>query len=157
MAVSKWLVLGLGNRLAGADGFGPAVIEHLAAARDLPPAVDLFDAHTDLLGNLHHFEGREHVILVDAALDANGGGVAVFDEETFSTWEARHTGVHGLSAVMAVQLFRRLHQPGETAPFPKPRITLVAHLVREADFLLPLEPDIIRAGAEAVRSLVTGA
>jgi hydrogenase maturation protease len=154
MTPSRWLVLGLGNRLAGADGFGPAVVEALAAAGDRPPGVDLVDAHADLLGSLDRFEGREHVVLVDAVLDANGPGVAVFDEETFSSWETRSTGVHGLSAIMAVKLFRRLQPPGDPALPAHPRITLVAYLVSEAHFLRPLEPAIVQAGIETVRALL---
>ena len=154
MPASKRLVLGLGNRLAGADGFGPAVVEELAAARDLPPEVELVDAHADRLGSLDRFAGRDDVVLVDAVLDTNGGGVAVFDEETFSTFETRSTGVHGLSAIMAVKLFRRLQRPGDPALPARPRITLVAHLVSEAHFLHPLDPAIVRTGAETVRAVL---
>jgi hydrogenase maturation protease len=149
MSPSKWLVLGLGNPLAGADGFGPAVIEHLDAAGGLPAGVELIDAHTDLLGHLDEFAERDHVILVDAMLSADRSGIATFSEATFSTWDERSTGAHGMSAVMAVKLFRRLQEPGRS---PQPRITLVALLVSEADFHLPLEPHVIGAGAEAVRS-----
>ncbi len=151
MAVANWLVLGLGNPLADADGFGPAVIEHLRASGDLPPQVELLGVHTDLIGYIDRFAGRDHVILVDAVIAANDWGIGVFSEETFSTWEERSTGVHGFSALTAVKLFRRLQPPGAASPFSNPRITLVAHLVNEADFFRVPEPEAVRAGAETVR------
>ncbi len=154
MAPSKWLVLGLGNRLAGADGFGPAVVEELAAVGDLPHGVELVDAHADLLGSLDRFEGRDQVVLVDAVLDANGSGVGVFEEDVFSRWETRSTGVHGLSAIMAVKLFRRLQPPADPALPGRPCITLVACRVTEAHFLRPLDPAIVEAGADAVRGVL---
>lgn len=145
MTTSNWLVLGLGNRLPGADGFGPAVIDALKAGGDLP-GVELLDVDTDLLGHLHRFAGRDEVILLDAVLDDDASGVAIIDEATFSTWETRSTGAHGMSAVMAVRLFRTLQSDG-------PRITLVAYRVSEAEFLRPLDDSQIREGAEAVRRL----
>jgi hypothetical protein len=78
----KWLVLGLGNPLAGADGFGPAVIARLRRAA-WPDGADFVDAHTDLLAHLHRFEHFDRVVLVDTVLD-DRGGVAVIDEAEFS-------------------------------------------------------------------------
>ncbi len=52
MARPRRLVLGLGNPLLGEDGFGSAVIELLRRRPDRPAAVDLVDAHTDLLAQL---------------------------------------------------------------------------------------------------------
>jgi hydrogenase maturation protease len=150
MQAPNWLVLGLGNPLADADGFGPAVIEELRASGDLPPQVELVDVHTDLLGFIDRFAGRDHVILVDAMIASNDWGIGVFSEETFSTWDERSTGVHGLSALTAVKLFRRL-QTGGAPPFANPRITLVAHLVDEADFSRAPGPEAVRAGAQTVR------
>jgi hydrogenase maturation protease len=150
MDAANWLVLGLGNPLADADGFGPAVIEDLRATGGLPTAVELVDVHTDLLGYIDRFAGRDHVILVDAMIASNDWGIGVFSEETFSAWNERSTGVHGLSALMAVKVFRRL-QPVGAAPFASPRITLVAHLVTEADFCRAPEPEAVRAGAQTVR------
>ncbi len=151
MAATNWLVLGLGNPLADADRFGPAVIEELRASGGLPPEVELLDVHTDLLGYIDRFTGRDHVVLVDAVIATNDWGIGVFSEETFSAWEARSTGVHGFSALTAVKLFRRLQNGEAAAAFSNPRITLVAHLVNEADFSRAPEPEAVRAGAQTVR------
>ncbi len=156
MAAANSLVLGLGNPLAGADGFGPAVIERLRASGDLPAGVELVDAHTDLLGCIDRFPGCDHVVLVDAVIASTDRGIGVFTEETFSSWNDRSTDVHGLSALTAVRLFRQLHA-GRAARFTNPRITLVAHLVNEADFSRAPQPDAVRAGAETVRFVLTRA
>ena len=157
MAAANWLVLGLGNPLADADGFGPAVVDALRVSPDLPDGGELIDVHTDLLNYIDRLVGRDCVVLVDAMLSASSPGVVVFDEETFSTWEQRSTGVHGMSALAAVKLFRRLYQPADAPPFARPRIALVAYLVHETDFSRPLAPEVIRAGAEAVRAVLTRA
>jgi hydrogenase maturation protease len=152
MAAANWLVLGLGNPLADADGFGPAVIDALRASPDLPAGLELIDAHTDLLNHIDRFVGRDHVLLVDAVLSATNSGVAVFEEETFSAWDDHSADAHAISALTAVKLFRRLYQPAGAPPSDRPRITLVAYLVHERDFSKPLTPEVIQAGAEAVRA-----
>ena len=72
MARPKWLVLGLGNRLVGEDGFGSAVIEMLRGRPDLPAAVDLVDAHTDLLAQVEMLGAYDEVVLVDVVIGAPG-------------------------------------------------------------------------------------
>jgi hydrogenase maturation protease len=174
MPAARWLVLGLGNALAGADGFGPAVVQRLQEAADLPAGVDVADVHTDLLSALDRFPSYDRVVLVDAVLDARGG-VAVVDEETFCRWDDRSPGVHHLSPVMAVNLFRRLQTSGsdpvsctnvldrgqgspaqqpDAVPTPGPRIMLVAWFVAEPDFGRPPRDEEIEAGVRAVRMLV---
>ncbi len=65
------LVLGCGNPLLGDDGFGPAVIEQLAAAYRLPEHVGCIDAGTavrDILFDvLLSAEKPPLIIIVDAA------------------------------------------------------------------------------------------
>jgi hydrogenase maturation protease len=152
MGAASWLVLGLGNPLADADGFGPAVIDALRAAPDLPRRVELVAVHTDLLNYIDRFLGRDAVVLVDAVLSPDASGMAVVDEETFSTWDERSTGAHGMSPIAVVKLYRRLYHPPDAPPFGQPRITLVAYRILETDFSRPLTPEVIRAGAEAVRA-----
>jgi hydrogenase maturation protease len=152
MGAASWLVLGLGNPLADADGFGPAVIDALRASPDLRGRVELDDVHSDLLNHIDRFAGRDRVLLVDAVLSATDSGVAVFEEEAFSAWDHHSTGAHAISALAAVKLFRRLYHPAGAPPFDRPHITLVAYLVHELDFSKPLTPEVIAAGAEAVRA-----
>jgi len=60
------LVLGLGNPLRGDDGVGPRLVEELIR-RELPPDVEVLDGGAIGLGLLDLVEGRERVIIVDAA------------------------------------------------------------------------------------------
>lgn len=162
------LVLGLGNPLSGADAFGPAVVERLRDAEDIPSGVELVDAETDLLAYMDQFAERDRVVLVDTVLAPDsrvldgaasppgpaGQQVAVFPEEVFSTWDDRSHGAHELSPLMAVKLFRQLQRPD--AGKRPPVILLVAHVVSEQDFQRPPSDAEIDAGAEAIRQLVNG-
>jgi len=161
MARPKRLVLGLGNRLVGDDGFGSAVIEMLRARPDLPANVELVDAHTDVLAHVETLGSYEDVVLVDVVIDGPGspkpngegggspGDVAVVNEETFMRWPETSPSCHQISPLVAVKLFRAL-QPRATT-----RITLVA---LHAD-VLRVGPGVaasaVVAGAEAVVRLVS--
>jgi hydrogenase maturation protease len=142
----NWLVLGLGNSLAGADGFGPAVIARLREASGLD-GVELVDAHTDLLAHLHRFAEAEEVLLVDAVLDGRGG-VALVDEEEFSGWDDTSRGAHQISPLAVVKLFRRLHPDAAT------RIRLLGHFVREEDFARQPGDESIRAAIALLKPLL---
>lgn len=65
-ALPGTLVIGLGNPLRGDDGIGVRVVQELASRR-LPPDVEVLDGGTQGLGIVNELEGRERVILVDAA------------------------------------------------------------------------------------------
>jgi hydrogenase maturation protease len=142
----RWLVLGLGNPLAGADGFGPAVIARLREA-GVPDGVELVDAHTDLLGHLHRFVEADEVVLVDVVL-GGAGEVAVVKEEEFSGWDHTSVGAHQVSPLAAIKLFRRLHPEAST------RVRLVAHFVREEEFRLSPNDAAILDAADVVRGCV---
>jgi hydrogenase maturation protease len=143
------LVVGIGSVLQGLDRFGPAVIERLQARADLPEGTTLLDAATDLLGCLDRFAAFRHVILVDAFVGGAGtGAVSVVDEPAMARWSCESPDSHGVSAVLAVGLFRRLYPAAGTT------IALVgldAMRVSSGD-VLPEET--IDAGATAVVQLL---
>jgi hydrogenase maturation protease len=60
------LVLGLGNPLRGDDGVGCRVTEELAR-RELSPGVEVLDGGAGGLDLMDLMEGRERVVVVDAA------------------------------------------------------------------------------------------
>ncbi len=63
---SDILVLGLGNPMRGDDGVGIRVIQSLAG-QTLPDGVEVVDGGTQGLGIVNLMEGRQRVIVVDAA------------------------------------------------------------------------------------------
>ena len=143
------LVVGIGNPLQGADGFGPAGVERLRARADLPRDLTVVDAQTDLLGCLETFAAFDQVILVDAFVGgAETGAVSIVDEPTFSRWPSDAPDSHAISAVLAVGLFRRLY-PGAPAT-----IVLVGLDASEVGRARPLLDDQIDAGVAAVLRLI---
>jgi len=149
MARRRRLVLGLGNPLLGDDGFGSAVIELLRRRPDLPAAVDLVDAHTDLLAQVETLGSYDEVVLVDVVIGAGHPGVVeVVDEETFMRWPETSPSCHQISPLLAVKLFRALQPQAAT------RITLVA-LHADAVRAAPgVATSVVAAGGEAVVHLI---
>lgn len=147
--MARRLVVGIGNPLQGADGFGPAVVERLQSRPNLPRETTLLDAQTDLLGCLETFPAFDDVILVDAFVGGDGtGAVAIVDEATFSRWSSDSPDGHAISAVLAVGLFRRLHAGAAT------KIVLVGLDAGEVGRARPLRDDQIDAGVAAVLRLI---
>jgi hydrogenase maturation protease len=118
----KTLLVGLGNPLNGDDGFGPLVLERLRAAGTIIEGVTLVDAGTDLLNQIESFAGYDRVVLIDAVLDPEGklgspGRIARLEEQTFLSWSEAAQGVHQLSPVMGIKLFRTLYPDAATRIF----------------------------------------
>jgi len=117
---NKTLLAGMGNPLSGDDGFGPHVLEALRQALpDLPAGVSAVEAGTDLLNHIESFAGYDRVVLIDAVLDPDGklgapGRVALLDEESFASWPETSEGVHQMSPLLGVRLFRILHPEART-------------------------------------------
>ena len=149
MARRRRLVLGLGNPLLGDDGFGSAVIELLRQRPELSAAVDLVDAHTDLLAQVETLGSYDEVVLVDVVIGAGRpGDVEVVDEETFMRWPETSPSCHQISPLLAVKLFRALQPQAAT------RITLVA-LHADAVRAAPgVATSVVAAGGEAVVHLI---
>jgi hydrogenase maturation protease len=150
MVRPRRLVLGLGNPLLGEDGFGSAVIEMLRQRPDLSAAVDLVDAHTDLLAQVETLGSYDEVVLVDVVIGAgHPGDVEVVDEETFMRWPETSPSCHQISPLLAVKLFRTLQPQAAT------RITLVA-LHADAVRAAPgVAASVVAAGGEAVVGIVS--
>jgi len=99
------LVIGLGNPLRGDDGVGCRVIEDLAR-RELPSHVELLDGGAVGLGLLDLLEGRERVIIVDAAEMGRRPGefVRFAPDDVFLASQADSFSFHhaGLADVLAL-------------------------------------------------------
>jgi hydrogenase maturation protease len=146
----KTIVIGLGNPLSGDDGFGSRVLDLLEKTAPHTD-IDIRDAHTDLLGQIDNFANYDRILLIDAVLDperklGQTGRVVVIDESAFLSWPESSQGVHQMSPLLAVRLFRRLY------PQAQAEIILVGLLV---DHLGPLPvyatEAAIREAFEALR------
>lgn len=156
--MANWLVLGLGNPLAGADAFGPLVVERLHAGSPIS-GVSIADAGTDLLDWISRFGEYDHVVLVDAVAVDEGAAapaptpcVAVVAEQIFAGWDGGSPGVHEISPLVSLRLFRTLQRANETIDVPS--IHLVSLFVTETEFgTCPADAHVC-AGVAAVRRLV---
>jgi hydrogenase maturation protease len=94
--VVRTLIIGLGNTLRGDDGVGVRAARAIAAS-GLPTGIEVEDGGTQGLGLVSLFEGRERVILIDAA----DVGLEPGQYQRFRPDEARllgsdqHLSVHG--------------------------------------------------------------
>ena len=145
--MARALVLALGNRLSGADAFGPAVLDQLGHA-GMPVGIDAIEAGTDLLRHIDRFADYDAIVLVDAVVGGEDRRIEIIPERTFETWDARSRSAHELSAVGCVTLFRALQPQANHSA--KPLITLVALVVPENDFGRPPTPAEIEEAAAAV-------
>ncbi len=151
----KTLLVGLGNPLNGDDGFGPDVIERLGKTGigNLPD-VSLVDAGTDLLNHIESFAEYDRVVLIDAILDPEGrlgvpGLVQVLEENAFLSWPETSEGVHQMSPLLGVKLFRTLHPEALT------RFFLVGLFVDQISHSTRyLSEERIRNAGEAVRMII---
>jgi hydrogenase maturation protease len=101
------LVIGLGNFLRGDDGVGVRVAQILAA-QALPDDVEVVDGGTQGLGIVNLMEGRQRVILVDAAdVGIDSGEFVRFTlDEARLLGDDRHLSVHaaGLRDALALEV-----------------------------------------------------
>jgi len=79
--VAPVLVLGVGNRLLGDDGVGPALADRLRIRHAGESRVEIVDGGTQGLALLGLFENRRAVLLLDAiAVGADAGHVHVIED-----------------------------------------------------------------------------
>jgi len=102
------LVIGVGNRLRGDDGAGPAVIQHLQ--HRLPPSVMTLQLDSDGVSLMEAWRDFERVILVDAACSgAVPGFIHRFDVSQSELPRGLfHYSSHLFGVAEAVELARQL-------------------------------------------------
>jgi len=113
------LVIGLGNTLRGDDGVGVRVAQALAA-QALPDDVEVVDGGTAGLGIVNLMEGRQRVILVDAADvgKAPGEFVRFTLDEARLLGDDQHLSVHAAGLRDALLLAQALKMlPDEVVIF----------------------------------------
>jgi hydrogenase maturation protease len=71
------LVLGLGNILLSDEGAGVQAVQELQRRYDCPDTVECIDGGTTGLDLLPYFEGRSHILIVDAVKTGNAPGTII--------------------------------------------------------------------------------
>lgn len=99
----KVLILGLGNILLSDEGAGIKAVEELNRRYDVSEAVEIIDGGTMGLELLPYFEGRSHVLIIDAVKTGKTPGTIVRIDDP-PTYFSSKTSFHqiGLSDVMGV-------------------------------------------------------
>lgn len=101
--MTRTLVLGVGNATCGDDGAGPALVAKLT--RHAPRGVDLALSDGEILGLLAALEGRERVILVDAARSGRPpGSIFRFSDPDPGAMTLRAGSTHALGVAQALAL-----------------------------------------------------
>lgn len=109
----KTLVIGLGQRVAGDDGVGLAVLDEVERRR--LPGVELVRARdaSELVELLPRYA---HVVVVDAVLVSpeHVGKVSILEADALEPGARSPVSSHGMSAAQAIALSRALHpdEPG---------------------------------------------
>jgi hydrogenase maturation protease len=89
-AVSRTLVLGLGNTSLSDDGAGVRLLEHLQRSTG-PDAADFIDGGTQSFGLLSHVEAAGSLLVIDAAnLHRDPGATALFEDAAMDAYLADH-------------------------------------------------------------------
>ena len=103
------LIIGLGNPLQGDDGVGCRVAEALEDCV-LPPDVDVVDGGTPGVGLINLFEGRQRVVVIDAAeMGREPGTVMRFRPEDVSlTGSTDRFSLHRSGVADAIHLAQAL-------------------------------------------------
>ncbi len=108
--MKRTLILGLGNPLQGDDGVGCYIAETLQR-QTLPDDVEVIDGGTPGIGLLNLFEGRQCVIIVDAAeMGMNAGEYRRFEpHEIVLTGSNQRFSLHRTGVIDALALARVLN------------------------------------------------
>ena len=106
-------IIGIGQRAAGDDGVGLAVLDELAR-RHLPPDTELIPLR-DPIELIPLLTSPEPLVLIDAVLGAPSGVVLALAPEELSKRATQPASSHGLGVARALELARAL-APEHAAP-----------------------------------------
>jgi hydrogenase maturation protease len=107
--------VGVGQRLAGDDGVGLAVIEHLRRSA-LPPEITIGEVRepSALIPMLEDTQGR--LVIVDAVLAEPAGEILNLDADALEARGLASVSSHGLSVGQALALARATMTASASAP-----------------------------------------
>ena len=149
--VKPVLILGLGNPLQGDDGVGCRVAQELEGRR-LPEDVEVMDGGTPGVGLLNLFEGRQRVIIVDAAEmgKAPGEVVRFRPEDVTLTGSAQRFSLHRSGVADALALAGQLK-------LALPEIIVFGVQPKRVDWHDGLSPEVQAAVPEVINAVLNEA
>ncbi|HYV46874.1 MAG TPA: hydrogenase maturation protease [Myxococcaceae bacterium] len=136
-------VVGIGQRVAGDDGVGLAVLDELRR-RSVPEGTELIHL-ADPMDLVSLLESGDRAVLVDAVLGSTPGRVVELGPEELSRQAPLPASSHGLGAARAIQLAGAL-SPGGAAS----RLRVVAVTIHAPDrYRVGLSPEVAAAVPQA--------
>ena len=145
------LILGLGNPLQGDDGVGCRVAQELEE-RTLPDDVEVMDGGTPGVGLLNLFQGRQRVIIVDAAeMGLAAGSVVRFrPEDVTLTGSAQRFSLHRSGVADALALASELK-------LALPEIVVFGVQPERVDWNDSLSPQVQMAVSQVIEAVLNEA
>ena len=142
-------VIALGQRTAGDDGIGPAILDRLRAIG--PPGVELVEI-ADASAVIPLIATPALVVIVDAVvIDGRTPGDVVELDASALPPRTRTLSTHGLDLSRAIAIGRAVAPAGATAP----RLRLVGVVIAPPDRVTAeLSPSVGRAIAGAVQAVL---
>lgn len=136
-------VVGVGQRAAGDDGVGLAVLEELAR-RSLPAGTALVPL-ADPMDLVSLLESEEPVVLVDSVLASPSGVVVELGPHELSDRAAQPASSHGMGVAQAIELARTLSPRGGAT-----NVRVVAVTIARPDrYRVGLSPEVAAAVPKA--------
>jgi hydrogenase maturation protease len=143
--MKKTIVLGVGNRLMGDDGFGPRAIEELQK-REVPPDVELMDAGVGGMAILSWIEGADKVVIIDSVQTNNEppGTVYRFTDKELPPSDMFMLSLHDLNLVDTINIGRVVQK------MPDEIVIYGVEVKRVAEFVDGLTPEVEAAMKEVI-------
>jgi hydrogenase maturation protease len=147
--MKKIVVLGVGNRLMGDDGFGPRVIEELQK-RDIPSNVELMDAGVGGMAILSWIEGADKVVIIDSVQTNNEppGTVYRFTDKELPPSDMFMLSLHDLNLMDTINIGRVVQK------MPDEIVIIGVEVKRVAEFVDGLTPEVEAAMKEVIDLVV---
>jgi hydrogenase maturation protease len=147
-------IVGVGQRLAGDDGVGLAVIDHLRRSA-LPPDVTIGEVRepSALIPMLGATQGR--LVIVDAVLAEPAGEVLDLDADTLEARGLASVSSHGLSVGQALALARATMSDAASAAEVRVVAVTTARPVRGTQGLSPAVAASVPRAARLALELAT--
>jgi len=145
------LVLGLGNILLSDEGAGVKAVEELQNRYDCSGAVEFVDGGTIGLELLPYFEGRSHILIIDAVKTDRKPGTIVRIEDPPAYFSSK-TSPHqiGLADVMGIAVITDIMPKNITLFGIEPKqlstgLELSAEVARNLNQLVDMVADELKA------------